>query len=199
MPDKYGAGQDPYCYPGITTLRNLLNIQDAAELESAEVEHALVRAQALEPNFDSLGFQGLKSVHQELFQDIYGWAGVIRSVDITKGATRFCTAGRIEAEAKRLFRDLESEALLVALPLDQLQGRLAHYYCELNILHPFRDGNGRALRLYFEILAVNAGFVVSWTGIEQGAWINANIAGYNGDLEPLTRIFGSAIKSYPDS
>ena len=157
----------------------------------------MARAREFEPDFDASGFAGLKQIHQELFQDIYDWAGVIRSIDITKGATRFCIAGRIEAEAKRLFRDLENESWLMSLPLDQLQARVAHYYCELNILHPFRDGNGRALRLYFEVLVVNAGFVVSWEAIEQGDWNKSNIAGYLGNLGPLTRMFIGAIKHYP--
>ena len=121
MPDKYGTGQDPYCYSGTSTLRNLLEIRDTAILERAEAEHALARAREFEPDFDALGFAGLKQILQELFQDIYDWAGVIRSIDITKGATRFCIAGRIEAEAKRLFRNLENESWLMSLPLEQMQ------------------------------------------------------------------------------
>lgn len=197
MPDKYGTGLDPYCYPGTTTLRNLLNIRDSAVLERVDAEHALARAQEFKPDFDELGFAGLEQIHKYLFQDIYDWAGVIRTIDITKGATRFCTASRIDAEANRLFKNLANESLLMSLPLDHLQARVAHYYCELNVLHPFRDGNGRALRLYFEVLMANAGHVVSWEGLSQRDWIGANIAGYSGDLEPLTQIFKSAIKDYP--
>ncbi|MDN8918494.1 Fic family protein, partial [Staphylococcus aureus] len=52
--------------------------------------------------------------------------------------------------------------------------RLAHYYCEINVLHPFRVGSGLAQRIFFEQLAIHAGYQLSWQGIEKEAWNQAN-------------------------
>jgi cell filamentation protein len=89
----------------------------------------------------------LRAIHFHIFQDIYCWAGELRTVDISKGSTRFANISRIEPEADKLFRLLEQENHLIGLPREQFLTRLAHYYGELNVIHPFRDGNGRAQRL----------------------------------------------------
>ena len=57
------------------------------------------------------------------------------------------------------------------------------------MIHPFRDGNGRAQRVFFEELAINAGYELDWSGIKHDDWLYANIAGYNGDLSPLIKLF----------
>lgn len=66
---------------------------------------------------------------------------------------------------------------------------LADFFCEMNVVHPFRDGNGRALRLFCEVLALQAGYELSWRHISQQDWVNANIAGYEGDIAPLVVLF----------
>lgn len=121
-----------------------------------------------------------------LFQDIYDWAGQLRTVDISKGSTRFANAGRIAPEANKLFRQLAMESNLVGLPRAQFVARLARYYCERNVIHPFRDGNGRAQRLMLEVISINAGFALRWEPIGQAEWIKANMAAYNCQLAQLT-------------
>lgn len=71
--------------------------------------------------------------------------------------------------------------------------RMAHYYCELNVIHPFRDGNGRALRLLFEVISISAGYELRWEPISRGEWVDANIAAYNGRLELLTSLLDRAL------
>ncbi|WP_374710485.1 Fic family protein [Massilia pseudoviolaceinigra] len=63
---------------------------------------------------------------------------------------------------------------------------VAHYYCELNVIHPFRDGNGRVQRLMFELLGINAGFALRWEPIGRAEWVEANIAAFHCRLDPLT-------------
>lgn len=87
MTDKYGVGQDPYCYPSSFILKNLFNLQSSAELESAEVELTSYRLSTFKPDFDNLTFSYLCDIHQYLFQDIYSWAGQIRTVDVSKQQT----------------------------------------------------------------------------------------------------------------
>ncbi len=78
--------------------------------------------------------------------------------------------------------------------------RLAHYYCEFNVAHPFREGNGRTQRVLFENLAINAGYAVRWKFIDPAAWIPANIAAYMGNLDRLIHLFKLAFAQYgPDS
>lgn len=189
MQDKYGVTNDSACYPNSTVLLNHLGIRDAAEL--AEVEKALTesRAALFEPDFSAFNLATLQAIHRHLFQDIYPWAGELRTVDISKGNTRFCTAAYIEKETNKLLRKLANEDCLVGLPVVSLLERLADYYCELNVIHPFREGNGRTQRLFFDLIAINAGYGLDWSQVEQDEWIQANIAGYLGDLQPLQTLF----------
>jgi cell filamentation protein len=195
MSGKYGTGEDSqYCYPNSDVLINRLGIVDKALLESAETALTERRADAYVPNFDELSLSALCAIHFHLFQDVYDWAGEFRTVDISKGSTRFANVRRIEPEAQRLFQQLEQERYLTGLSKTQFASRLAHYYCELNVIHPFRDGNGRAQRLLFEVISINAGFAIRWKVVERIAWRDANIAGYVGQLAPLTMLIDRAIE-----
>ena len=194
MPDKYGSGQDKqYCYPDSVVLINKLSITNEADLEAVEIELTQLRIEQFDPIFDDISFSALCEIHHFLFQDLYQWAGQIRAVDISKGDTRFATMSRIEPEANKLFLQLKHEDYLLNLPRTQFISRLAHYYCELNIIHPFRDGNGRAQRLMFEIICINAGYEVDWNSIQRMEWLTSNIAAYHGQLEPLAQLFNRAM------
>lgn len=83
------------------------------------------------------------------FQDLYDWAGQLRTVDISKGSTRFCNVQRIEPEASKLLAKMAMANYFVGLPRNQLIESLADFYNELNVIHPFREGNGRVSRLFF--------------------------------------------------
>lgn len=99
----------------------------------------------------------------------------------------------IEREANALFARLQKEDCLLGLPTPQFVERIADYYCELNVIHPFRDGNGRAQRLFFELLAINAGYTFNWAGISADAWLQANIAAYFCKPLPLQEIMRQAL------
>jgi cell filamentation protein len=86
----------------------------------------------------------------------------LRSVDISKGGTRFCNTGRITAEANKLFTQLENDNWLSNLSKDEFCDKVAEYYCEFNMIHPFREGNGRVQRLLFEHLSLAAGYDLDW-------------------------------------
>jgi cell filamentation protein len=193
MVDKYGSGQDQYCYPGSDVLINKLGLIEEDALEAAEIELTQARIAQFEPDFDNISLPALRGIHFHLFQDLYDWAGELRTVDISKGSTRFANVSRIEPEADKLFRQLAQEDFLIGLPRGAFVGRLAHYFCELNVVHPFRDGNGRAQRLLFEILSINAGYALRWEPIGREEWVIANIAAYNRELGPLTVLLDRAL------
>ena len=90
---------------------------------------------------------------------------------------------------------LEGENHLVDLDFEPFIARLAHYYCEINMLHPFREGNGRAQRLFFEQLALHAGYLIDWRPVQREEWLEANSAGVSGDLQGLTDIFRKVVST----
>ena len=189
MPDKYGIANDPACYPDSSVLINKLGIHDAEELDEVEKTLTESRAALFEPDFTAFDLPSLQAIHYHLFQDFYAWAGELRTVDISKGNTRFCSAAYIETEANKLLKKMEKAQYLVGLPPASVVAQLADYYCELNVIHPFREGNGRTQRLFFELLAINAGYGLDWSLVGQDEWVQANIAGYIGDLQPLQTLF----------
>lgn len=91
MLDKYGVGQDPYCYPGSSVLRNRLDLLDETRLHQAERELSEIAVGSLPLFAPPYDLERLQHIHRTLFGDIYDWAGELRSVNIQKGDTLFCT------------------------------------------------------------------------------------------------------------
>ncbi|WP_034460240.1 putative adenosine monophosphate-protein transferase Fic [Buttiauxella noackiae] len=145
------------------------------------------------------GLPWLCAIHQQLFQDVFDWAGELRDVDISKGETRFCHFEYIENEGNDLMQEMEDEQYLVGLGRDEFVKRLAHYYCEINVLHPFFVGSGRAQRVFFEQLAIHAGYVLDWSDVDPDEWQTANQAGALGDLNPLCEIFTKVVSEARES
>lgn len=194
MSDKYGNDRDPYLYNGIDVLRNQLGIRQMQRLEQAAYEITALRAATLPLGPQVRGLPYLCAIHHALYQDIFSWAGKIREINIYQGDTRFCHFPRIEEEGNALMQDLEEEAYLAGLEQPEFIARLAHYYCEINMLHPFRIGNGIAQRIFFEQLAIHAGYLLSWDGIDPQLWSEANQSGAMGDLEPLVALFTKVVR-----
>ncbi len=196
MRDKYGVCQDKYCYPGSDVLKNLLNIRNAELLSEAETELTAERYRTYHSPVEGLtdfSLNHLSYLHRYLFQDIYDWAGNLRDVDISKGNTRFCTWTRIKPEANKLLKGISQLEGLATK--QELVKEIANLFCELNIIHPFREGNGRVQRFFFEELLFVLGYDINWPKISQNAWIEANIAGVHLDLSPLEKIFTEAMSA----
>ncbi|ENE1324944.1 putative adenosine monophosphate-protein transferase Fic [Salmonella enterica] len=193
MSDKFGEGRDPYLYPGLNVMRNRLGIHQAQRLAQAAYEMTALRAATIELGPLVRGLPHLCAIHRQLYQDIFDWAGQLREVDIYQGDTRFCHFAYIEKEGNALMQDLEEEGYLVGLAHEKFVERLAHYYCEINVLHPFRLGSGLAQRIFFEQLALHAGYALSCQSIAVETWQQANQSGAMGDLSALQAIFQKAI------
>jgi len=193
MSDKYGNDRDPYLYPELNVMRNRLGIRQAERLAQAAYEFTALRAATLSLGPLLRGLPHLCAIHQHLYQDIFDWAGDIREMDIYQGDTRFCHFAYIEKEGNALMQDLEEEGYLVGLENADFINRLSHYYCEINVLHPFRIGNGIVQRIFFEQLAIHAGYQLDWRGIDPEAWAQANQSGAMGDLSALNTIFSKVV------
>lgn len=193
MSDKYGDGRDPYLYPGLNVMRNRLDIRQADRLAQAAYELTALRAATLDLGPPARGLPHLCAIHRHLYQDVFDWAGEIREMDIYQGDTRFCHFAYIEKEGNSLMQDLEEEGYLVGLEKKEFIARLSHYYCEINVLHPFRIGNGIAQRIFFEQLAIHAGYQLCWRDIAPDQWAAANQNGAMGDLSALNAIFAKVV------
>lgn len=192
MSDKFGEGRDPYLYPGLDIMRNRLNIRQQQRLEQAAYEMTALRAATIELGPLVRGLPHLRTIHRQLYQDIFDWAGQLREVDIYQGDTPFCHFAYIEKEGNALMQDLEEDGYLVGLDKAKFVERLAHYYCEINVLHPFRVGSGLAQRIFFEQLAIHAGYQLSWQGIEKRPGIRQIRVG-QWDLTALQMIFSKVV------
>jgi cell filamentation protein len=185
------VSDDPYVYPGTDTLINCLNIRDPDQLDEAEraLVHQRMREGSPRGAFD---LDHLRAIHYHLFQDVYPWAGEIRTVPLWKGDTMFQWAEIIEADMKRLHMGLEADAYLRGLDQEAFCPKAARLISELNLVHPFREGNGRTQLQYFEQLADQAGHPIELETIARGEWIDASIAAYRQDRGPMERIIASA-------
>ncbi len=192
----YEGENDPYIDGSTGILKNLLGITNAQDLESAEYNIAYARSSDLyqsvrpTPPFD---MDHLKAIHRHLFQDIYSWAGEIRTIDISKGHTRFASAIAINSAGMKLFKDLEKESWLKGKNRREFADRAGHYLGEINVLHPFREGNGRAQRYFMAQVGEWSGHKISWQRVSAEQNIAASIAAYNGDSNPLADLIFSAM------
>lgn len=187
--------QDPYLDKASGILRNRLGITDQAELDRAEATLALVRSLELvkQPVDGRYDLAHLQEIHARLFGDVYDWAGQIRTVDISKGDTRFANFQQIESYAPEIFKPLHREQLLRALDVDTFCQRAGHYLGELNVLHPFREGNGRSIREFVGQVARGAGYAIDWKGVDRADMIRASIEAYEGDSTRMASLIRTNI------
>lgn len=193
MSDKLNSGIDPYLYPGIDVLKNKLDIHEANRLAQAEMAFTALRAATISLGPPEMGLPHLCAIHETLFQDIYPWAGKFREMDIYQEDTPFCHFAYIEKEGNALMQKLEDEHYLIDLAHNVLCKKLAYYYTGINLLHPFREGNGRAQRIFFEQLVIHAGYDIQWSGTDREHWLDANKKAVFGDEKPLIAIFKQVV------
>ncbi|MFS0883585.1 Fic/DOC family protein [Metabacillus niabensis] len=137
-----------YEYPGTNVLINHFNIKDPQKLSLKEAGITLNRLFRLEnsPIIGNFDLNHLKKIHEYVFSEIYPFARKLRDENIMKGSFRFAEFRYIESSANDLFKKLKSEKTLANLPKEELPERAAFYMSEINVLHPFREGNGRTTR-----------------------------------------------------
>lgn len=186
--------QSKWCYPGTTVLVNHANIRNQEELTRFEnavttARLAQLKLHEVKGNFD---LEHLRKIHQHIFQDVYPFAGKIRDENIAKENFSFANAQYIEPQANQLFRDLMKENCLRGLNKDDFADRAAHYAAEINVLHPFREGNGRTQREYVRCLANNAGYELDLTRFSRDELMSAFKKSVS-DTRDLSRIFRSSL------
>ena len=195
MKEIYKDKGSRHCYPGTNVLINKLNIKDGQKLSKYEAKITAVKSLALRQkgitgNFDAEHYKG---IHKFLFEDIYPFAGILRDENISKGSFRFASFEYIEPELKRLMSKLKSENFLEGLSKENLSKRLAYYLSELNVLHPFREGNGRTTREFIRQLALKNGYKLNLTKVMPEEVLNASIESIV-DTTHLEKIFNECLE-----
>lgn len=178
---------DPYLYPGTNTLKNHFNVKDPIALQELESAHYYIQLNKPFPpgNFD---YAHLKAVHKHLFGQVYPWAGQERTVDISKGNSYFGHTQFLSKALDKIFNCLRTDQYLQGLNKSDFCIKLAHYFNEINAAHPFREGNGRTLRLFCEHLSLNAGYELQWPNADDIEYLNASIAGFQAGDAPMIQL-----------
>ena len=184
------------CYPGTTCLINKLDIHDEDQLAVVEAGMTMMKDSELsehpiQGNFD---FAHYRAIHRFLFEDLYAWAGEIRTVDMSKKGTGFVKAEDIERIAESAFRRLQEKQLFVGMPFDEFVDNIVDFYDVINMLHPFREGNGRTQRVFFTQLIRNAGYDIDFAELDPDELMVATIQAAGGVQDLLKNIFSEAIR-----
>lgn len=177
MENFYNARNSIYCYPGTDILINKLDLHDSNKLFNLEKQIVLAKSYILRQNVNKYGFdkQHFINIHKFLFEDIYPFAGKFRTENISKGNFTFANWEFIEEQLDYLLNKLKSENYLEGLSKEDLSKRLAFYLSELNVLHPFREGNGRTIREFIRELAYKNGYVLDLTQNTAEEIFNASV------------------------
>jgi cell filamentation protein len=189
----YEATDDPYCYPGTSVLKNRLDLRTQAELDAFETLITTQRADEPLPA-GQLDYDHYRAIHHHLFQDVFDWAGEIRTVRITKGTSTFCYPENIDAQMRSLFGQLAADRHLGGLDPQAFAAKAAHVLSELNAIHPFREGNGRTQNVFLAILAGRAGHPLDFERLDARNMMQAMISSFGGDEQPLARIIGGLMR-----
>jgi cell filamentation protein len=188
------VNDDSYTYAGSSVLRNRLGITDGARLDYVERELVTQRAAEGIPagRFDLVH---LRAIHRHLFQNVYDWAGEIRTVEIAKGGHQFQFRRYIETGMADIHRRLESAKFLRRLSRAAFAVAAGEIMGDVNYVHPFREGNGRAQMFYLEQLAAQAGHPIGLNEIDSERWIAASRAAHDGDYQLMGDEIGRALTS----
>lgn len=185
---------DPYAHPD-GVLRNKLGITDQDALKSAEADITGARLIALSRHHidGRYDLNHLRAFHRFVFRDVYEWAGELRTVDITKHDT-FCRRIHPDAYASEVFGQLTTSSWACDADRAKFIAGLAETYADINALHPFREGNGRAQRAFLQQFAADAGRPSSRAGLDADENEAASIAGFRGNLKPLIAMFDKHVE-----
>lgn len=202
---KYFSNNPHIYYPNTSIAINKYDIQDSEELFEMETQileksyiyfHSNLSGTTI---FDETYF---KNLHKHNFEKLYHWAGVYRTVNISKNNSVFCQSAFLEQESKRIFTELETDNYLkdyAHKPKEDFAKKLAYYSCELIALHPFNELNGRITRLFFDMITVFNGYqyidyVVEDRNKKKNPYIQASIDCMGGNCKSMEKIIVEGLK-----
>ena len=192
--DVYTTTQSIYCYPDSNVLKNKLNIRDNRLLKTAEEEITLIKQMELlknpiKGNFSKAHFM---NIHKFIFEDIYPSAGKIRREQISKADTMFYPPNLIDRELDKVFAKIKEKNMLRETDEEKIFDNLAYVMSELNIIHPFREGNGRSIREFIRLMAKRMGYDLNWGNVDKEELLEASILSVD-NYKVLIRVFEACV------
>ena len=179
------------CYEGTTCLVNKFGIKNEKQLSEIEADITFAKTSKLEEiplkgNFD---LEHYKSIHKFLFEDLYSWAGELRKINISKKGTNFANADELEYLCTECFQILKENNYYRNTDFDSFVENIVDLYCTLNILHPFREGNGRTERIFISQLIRFNGYDIDFSDIDTDYLMFATIQSAQGITDNLVNLF----------
>lgn len=180
---------------------NIVGAKTLSQL--SDIERSITNDKTYElkanPIQGNLDYEHLKQIHKYLFKDVYVWAGMDRydigiRGDFRKGDTHFTPGNKLPEVSKALFDALQKENHFQGLKKDDFVKSAASFMNGLNMLHPFREGNGRTQRIFIEQLADKAGYNLDLSKVKKDHMIRASIHAENGNLKGFEVILNAYCK-----
>lgn len=194
---KYIDPDHTYIDPTSGLLKNLMNISDYDVLLFVESSAVSKRLQELFKNPITLkGSSSLLEIHQYLFQDLYAWAGKVRTVNISKDGKPFFDGERFSSAFQYIDSLIEEYRTIDSSSFEEIAKSLASILDHVNFLHPFREGNGRTQREFIRLLALEKGLTLNLNPADNANVYTQYMQGtINGDIELLSQLIFGQISS----
>lgn len=161
---KYTQDKNYIYYENTNIPINKLNIRNLNTLEEKERKLLLKGYEYFHKNLSEdtiFDEKYLRELHGKTFNKLYDFAGKYRNVNISKGYSTFCQVRFLEQTSNEIFNNLKKDNYLKSYtdqPKEEFAEKLAYYMCELIVLHPFLELNGRIIRLFFDMIATYNGY-----------------------------------------
>jgi len=195
------SSDSPYIDPETGVFYNKLGIRTQKALQVAEYTFSTIHTKKLEKNPITGDFDmaHLCAIHKAIFQDIYHWAGELRTVNISKGKSQFCYCHMLESYMAEIHKRLDKDNYLRGLDKPAFIEKFAEFFGDINALHPFREGNGRAIKVFIRQLARQAGYMLDLKKISNDPelWNFASALTSIGKMDAIKHLFEMAIQPIP--
>lgn len=180
-------------------LKNKLGLKNQKELDNAET---LLLADTYTHFFELLKKDKVKfdldllfAIHKYFLNTLYDWAGKVRTVDISKDGMLFAPIKYIDESLKTFNKLLKTTLPKQSNAKDELAQKLAIIHNEFNVIHPFREGNGRTIRLFLDLIAANLGYdPIDWSKQSNSNYLKACIKGTKGEHGAMAKIIKRGLK-----
>ena len=199
---KYYPPSNHIYYENSDVSINKLNIKDLKIITEIEKELVIKSYETLHNNLDEhtiFDEKYLCKTHEIIFASLYKWGGKYRSVNISKGDSMFCPYMNLASFSNDIFKKLEGDNYLkdyedISLKNEFIK-KLSYYMCELIVLHPFNEGNGRCIRLFFDMIVTFNGYryIEYKSTLENNDYILASINCMETDCDRMENIIENGL------